>query len=147
MHALRVEKAGKKIIQGKKPPPTEDTFILHLRRCAYQLLIWRRAFLPVATLPNATAFGYERCSDGIHLQPPMMNQFPAARNWSMILCVTAGQTHVQQTVPAWTVHGPPCTGACACETAADGAADGVEICTNALTLAAYEARADSVVEL
>ena len=40
--------------------------------------------------------------------------------------------------------GQPCTGACACEAAADG---GVEMRTKPLTLAGYEAEADSDVEL
>jgi hypothetical protein len=55
LNALRCEKAGKNI-QGKKLPPTEDAFNLHLHHCAYQLLIWRQAVAPMTTRPEPTAY-------------------------------------------------------------------------------------------
>ena len=55
LNALRCQKAGKGNIHGKKLPPTEDTFSLHLLCSAYQLLIWRQAVNPSAILPDQMA--------------------------------------------------------------------------------------------
>ena len=101
----------------------------------------------MATLSDATAFEYERCSDSTHLQPQMMSQSLAAPGLLSNDLVCDCQPDACATDCSCLDNSQPCTGACACEAAADGAADGgVEMCTSLLTLPAYEAEADSDVE-
>ena len=139
LNDLRCEKAGKKNLQGKKLPPTDDAFHLHLLRCAYQLLIWRQAVVPILTLPDATAYGYERIgNDG--LQPKTMAQSPAAPELLNDL-VCDCQPDACAVDCSCLNSGQPCTSACNCKPSVDGQ-DG-QLCANPLTLAAFDNDSDS----
>jgi hypothetical protein len=131
LNALRCDKTGKKNIQGKKLPPTEDAFHLHLLRCAYQLMIWRQAVVPLLTLPDVTMYGYER-STGV-LQPKMMGQSPAAPELLNDLVCDCLPDECAMECSCLT-NEQPCTAACNCF------ADEEEglACTNPMTLSAMD---------
>ena len=134
LNALRCEKTGKKNIQGKKLPPTEDAFHLHLLRCAYQLLIWRQAIVPMATLPDVTTHGYERCT-GL-LQPQMMSQSPAAPellNDLVCDCLPGGCAMECSCL----ANQQPCTAACDCFALADEEEEDL-VCVNPMTLSTLD---------
>ena len=53
-------------------PPTEDAFRLHVSRALYQLLLYKRAYLPDPSMPIPTQFG-RKLLDG-KLIPIMMEK-------------------------------------------------------------------------
>ena len=57
LDTLRCEMAHKNIL-GKKLPPTNDSFTLHLLRVVFQLLIWKQSNQPIQMLPNRLEYGY-----------------------------------------------------------------------------------------
>ena len=57
LDTLRCEMANKNIL-GKKLPPTNDSFTLHLLRVVFQLLIWKQSNQPIQMLPNRLEYGY-----------------------------------------------------------------------------------------
>jgi hypothetical protein len=104
----------------KKLPPTEDAFHLHLLWCAYQLLLWRQAIVPMPTVLDATRYGYERCTDGTgFLQLQMMSQSPAAPE---LLNDLVCDCHPDACAVgcSWLANGQPCTAVCVCESLVDG---------------------------
>ena len=76
LNTLHCEMAGNKNIQGKKLPPTEDAFHLHLLCSMYQLMICRKANVPMPNLPHPTGYGYENKANGAGFQTQMMSQSP-----------------------------------------------------------------------
>ena len=133
LNALRCQKTGQRNIQGKKLPPTEDAFSLHLLRSAYQLLIWRQAAYPSPTLPDATAYGFEHSPGGTGLQPQMMSQSPAAPELlNDLVCDCQPNTCAVEC--SCLESGQPCTAACTCEALVDG---GDKSCSNPFTLSAF----------
>ncbi len=135
LNALRCEKAGKKNLQGKKLPPTEDSFHLHLLRCAYQLSIWRQADVSMAVLPAPTVCGYERRTDGSGLQPQMMAQPPAPPELlNDLVCDCVPDACAVEC--SCLDSGQPCTSACSCGAMLDGE-DG-HLCANPLTISAVD---------
>ena len=73
MGQLRAKKAAaKKPVAVRRMPPTTHVFHLHLLRCAYQLLVWKKSGVFVQSLPSPLEFGYE-LEDGF-LMPIMSKQ-------------------------------------------------------------------------
>lgn len=77
LNELRFDKANTKTT-AKKLPPTEDSFHLHLLRCAYQLLLWRQCIFAMIEIPEPSDYGYEKVADSQGYFPKLMNQSPAA---------------------------------------------------------------------
>jgi len=61
---------------GKKLPPTDNNFWLHIRRSYYRLVVWRQASSAVQCLPNPREYGYEDTGNILH--PKLMNQMVSA---------------------------------------------------------------------
>ena len=58
LNKLRVEKVLKfKRVKSRKLPPTDDSFSLHLLRCAYQLHVWKGCLSTILDIPDPTEFG------------------------------------------------------------------------------------------
>lgn len=56
-------------------PPCHSSLHLHIRRCNYQVAIWRRALQPLHSLPDPTLHGWVYTSEGLGIQwthPEMM---------------------------------------------------------------------------
>ena len=62
-------------ISGIKLPPTENSFLCHLKRVNGQLIIWHKAIVAMSDLPNPTDAGFEFDKDVV-LIPQMMTQSP-----------------------------------------------------------------------
>ena len=77
MNILRCENSQDKL-PPTKLPPTDDSFLLHLKRIQDQQAIWRQTTVPVQVTGNAVLFGYELDAHSGKLIPQMMNQPPAA---------------------------------------------------------------------
>ena len=71
LNALRCKMAHRNVM-GKKLPPTDNSFSLHVLRCAYQLMVWRQAIVPVQDLPDPLDFGYDKNENTFH--PQLMSQ-------------------------------------------------------------------------
>ena len=134
LNQLRCEKARKKVA-AKKLPPTENSFYLHLQRCCYQLMIWRKCLKGSPQIPPPTEFGYyiEKYT-GI-LRPQMMTQSPAAPELlNDILCDCESECDDTCTC---VLNGQACTKACTCE-ALLPTVDGTNVCSNVQTILAIE---------
>ena len=47
LNELRWKKSHQKKIMAKNLPPCDDSFMHHLERCAFQLIVWREAIVPI----------------------------------------------------------------------------------------------------
>ena len=45
--------------------PTQDAFVLHLKRVHYQTMVWRHADCAVPTLPNPVDMGWKLSDEGL----------------------------------------------------------------------------------
>jgi hypothetical protein len=126
-------------------PPTDDSLHLHIKRCAYQLQVWRQATTAMQTLPVPTEYGYTK--DAMNaLQPTLMSQnvsAPELRN--SLICKYDDYC---SNVCSCTLHNQPCTAACICETEPPIGLlddDTAVCCANPLTIdvVAYESDSDS----
>lgn len=134
LNNFRCEKAGKNI-PGKKLPPTEDSFRLHVLGCIYQLMIWRNANIPVHDTIDSTEFGYEKEPETGILQSKLMCQSPAAPELlNDIVCLCRSNDCSEDCTCL--SNGQACTVACSCEASTDDFGD--NNCTNPLTLEAWE---------
>ena len=52
----KMARSKKRQIVGKKLPPTEDSFFLHVKRTVYQLRVWRQAHLSIVDKPVPTEY-------------------------------------------------------------------------------------------
>ena len=59
LDALRAHPFGNIRGDMRCMPPTEDAFLLHLRRALHQLAVYKRAHLSQPAYPPATYFGRE----------------------------------------------------------------------------------------
>ena len=116
-------------IAGKRLPPTEDNFKLHMLRVIYQLHIWRRAYVGVHELTKPVEFGYELTGDG--LMAKMMTQ-PAAAPELLQDLVCACEHNSCNINCTCLQCNQPCTADCDCE-AILPFSDLENICTNPLT--------------
>ena len=74
LNKLCCEKSQRDIL-GKKLPPTEDIFILHMMRACYQLMVWIQAMQAMQNIPNATDYGYVKDSNTM-LSPKLVHRPP-----------------------------------------------------------------------
>ena len=132
LNELRCKKAEKGI-PVKKLPPTQDSFILHLKCAIYQLYIWRNAHIPIVEIPPATEFGYEKSEDGT-LAPMMMAQQPAVPELLNLVVCDCSEDSCSSNCSCFK-HNQPCTSACACEAARQ---QEDSLCLNPLTIQAYD---------
>jgi hypothetical protein len=131
---------------AKKLPPTEDSFYLHLQRCAYQMMIWRQANVPMQELHDPTNFGYEQIADG-RLYPKMMNQSPAAPELLNELLCDCVANSCDADCSCFDKK-QPCTAACSCRAILfDESSEDMPPCSNPLTEKAYNTESDSDSEL
>ncbi|MCG7875885.1 MAG: hypothetical protein N0C90_06110 [Candidatus Thiodiazotropha endolucinida] len=137
LNSLRCEKAGKNI-PGKKLPPTEDSFRLHVRRCVCQLMVWRNANIPMHDTIDPVEFGYEKEQETGILQPQLMCQSPAAPELlNDIVCMCPSNNCLEDCTCL--SNGQACTWACSCEASTEDIDE--NNCTNPLTLEAWESQA------
>lgn len=102
-----------KVPPGKKLPPTDDSFKLHVMRANFQMHIWRQSIVGVQEEHDPIKAGYERASDG-PLQPKMMCQNAASPELMNGLVCTCMDSKCQEGCPCYG-NGQPCTAACSCE--------------------------------
>ena len=100
-------------VPGRKLPPTEDSFGLHLQRTAYQLMIWKSAHIGIQELPDPTEWGWQWSPDsGILLVPKLMNQVCSAPELlNDLICDCADGCN---TACVCAKHKQPCVPACGC---------------------------------
>lgn len=131
LNKLRCKRAEKGMA-AKKLPPTEDSFSLHILRCAYQVYIWKHANVSDAELPPPTDYGYETSKDGL-LEPRMMTQAVAAPELlNDIVCYCSDSSCAEHCT--CNEYNQPCSTACACEAILH---DSDALCQNSLTKEAY----------
>ena len=134
LNQLRCEKARKKVV-AKKLPPTENSFYLHLKRCCYQLMIWKQCLDGSPQIPPPTEFGYHIEKETGLLRPEMMTKSPAAPELlNDILCCCESECDDTCTC---VLNGQACTKACSCE-ALLPTVDGPKFCSNVHTILAIE---------
>ena len=134
LNQLRCEKARKKVA-AKRLPPTENSFSLHLKRCCYQLMIWKRCLEGSPQIPSPTEFGYYIKNETGLLKPEMMTQSPAAPELlNDILCNCESECNDTCTCA---LNRQACTKACSCE-ALLPTVDGIKYCSNIQTILAIE---------
>ena len=63
-----------KKVKPRKLPPTDDSFILHVLRCSYQIMIWMESLTSIVELPSPTDYGYEIDTDTGHYIPTLVSQ-------------------------------------------------------------------------
>ena len=59
-------------------PPTSDSFVQHLKRVNYQVLVWKRALVGAQDLPDPQCSGWKE-EDGV-LYPVLMTNDPAPQS-------------------------------------------------------------------
>ena len=59
LNRLRCNSVKKQKVAAKKLPPTDDSFMQHLRCVCLQLMIWRQACVGMQELPNILQSGYQ----------------------------------------------------------------------------------------
>ena len=73
LNKLRVNR----VLENKKVKPrkpTDDSFILHVLRCSYQIMIWMESLTSIVELPSPTDYGYEIDTDTGHYIPTLVSQ-------------------------------------------------------------------------
>ncbi len=109
LNELQCERVENGATIGKRLPPTNDSFKLHLLRAVYQLIMWKQA---VVAMPDLLAenFGYEQVR-GI-LQPILMTQNIAAPELlNNLICSCVDQCLADCSC---SMNNQPCTAACSC---------------------------------
>ena len=63
-----------KKVKPRKLPPTDDSFILHVLRCSYEIMIWREPLTRIVELPSPTDYhyGYEIDTDTGKYMPTLV---------------------------------------------------------------------------
>lgn len=111
----------------RRLPPTDDSLLLHLLRCLYQLMIWKSALQANVVLPNPTEFGYEIDPNNGMYVPQMMAQSASPPELlSDLLCKCSDDC---QGNCVCSQNEQPCTKACKCE----GSVDSNNFCNNLFT--------------
>ncbi len=128
LNELRSEKALKNT-PVRKLPLTHNSFMQHILRAQYQLLIWKNACVGMHDLPAPTAYGFY-INDGQSLQPVMMTQSPAAPElMNELFCECPANACYADCVCL--NNEQPCTAACTCE---GTLFDADNLCNNYYTL-------------
>ena len=68
----KMARSQRKVLVGKKLPPTKDSLSLQLLRTFYQLMIWTQAKISFQHLSDAVSYGYDMDVNN-KLQPKLMN--------------------------------------------------------------------------
>ena len=63
-----------KKVKPRKVHPTDDSLILHLPRCNYQIMIWRESLTSVVELPSPIDYGHAIDTGTGHNMPQMVSQ-------------------------------------------------------------------------
>jgi len=104
---------GKKRVRPRKLPPTNDSFVLHLLRCTYKLLIWRSSLCPDIPPVDPLQYGYiQDRGTGLYV-PQLMTQAVAPPELlNDLVCICPDQC---TTNCACSTNEQPCTQACTCK--------------------------------
>lgn len=130
LNLLRCEKGSK--MSGKKLPPTDNSFQLHVLRCLYQLYIWKHADTGMIEFPAVIDFGYE--SVDAELKPKMMSQPVAAPELLKDLVCDCKPNECHRVSCTCLSNEQPCTADCRCEAELPYSdINENDICTNPLT--------------
>lgn len=75
LNKLRMKRVlENKKVKPRKLPPTDDSFRLHVLRCSYQIMIWKKALTCIVELPDPKDYGYVTDADTCLYVPQMVNQ-------------------------------------------------------------------------
>ena len=112
LNKLRCSMAScqKSKVPGKKLPPTEDSFLLHVQRVAFQLRIWKLAHIGLQELGNPTENGWQQESG--RPIPKAMSQGCSAPELLNDLICECSNTCSDNCVCV--SHKHPCVPACGC---------------------------------
>ena len=113
LNEFRFDKANTNTT-AKKLSPTEDSFHLHLLRCAYQLLLWRQCIFAMIEIPEPSYYRYEKVADSQGYFPKLMNQSPAAPELLNDLIYNCNSNSCSDQCSCF-LNGQPCTLAYKCE--------------------------------
>lgn len=137
LNTLRGTLAGREDRQttGRKLPPTENSFELHLKRAAIQLIVWKNAHVPILEMPNPELYGYERDAAN-RLQPQVMSQGITAPELQNDVTCSCSDGACSLKLCKCFVNNQSCTAACSCQAylPEDEFEDNVTWCTNPYTL-------------
>ena len=126
LNKLRVNRVlENKKVKPRKLPPTDDSFILHVLRCSYQIMIWMESLTSIVELPSPTDYGYEIDTDTGHYIPTLVSQPlapPELLNDLVCFC-----EDLCSDACVCTTNEQPCTQACNCTRAE-------RICENVFTV-------------
>ena len=126
LNKLRVNRVlENKKVKPRKLPPTDDSFILHVLRCSYQIIIWMESLTSIVELPSPTDYGYEIDTDTGHYIPTLVSQPlapPELLNDLVCFC-----EDLCSDACVCTTNEQPCTQACNCTRAE-------RICENVFTV-------------
>ena len=118
-------------VNPRRLPPTNDSFMLHLYRCIYQLLIWRGATESMVHLPNPLELGYMVDTQNGSFIPQMMSKTVAPPELlSDLICQCPDQCNADC---ACSHNEQPCTQVCECK----GCLSGSDICQNLFIMLAH----------
>jgi hypothetical protein len=130
LNALRSSQVlFKKRVRPRKLPPTNDSFVLHLLRCIYQLFVWRSSLKAIIPPLDPLDFGYLKDEKTGMYKPQLMTQPPAAPELLSDLVCNCSNLCSDDCVCSGNEQ--PCTIACSCKGVLQG-----QICENLFTMLA-----------
>ena len=111
---VRVEKVLKnKSTKPKKLALTDDSFMMHLLRCTYQLLVWKGCMSAKLSLLNRADFGYFVDVESGLFVPRLMTQPPAPPELLSDLVCSCLDNCCDNCICCSSEQ--PCTQACECQ--------------------------------
>ena len=136
----KMARSKKRQIVGKKLPPTEDSFFLHVKRTVYQLRVWRQAHLSIVDKPEPTEYGYEKDAQN-RVSPKMMSQEPCAPELLNDFLCECPPKECNASCICFK-NAQPCTAACVCKAALAGPEESSP-CANSFTTEALVYNSES----
>ena len=101
-----------KKVKPRKLPPTDDSLRLHVLRCCYQLMIWKRALTSLVDLPSPTEYGYITDADtGLYMPQIVGQPLAPPELLNNLVCCCEDQC---SDVCVCATNEQPCTQACSC---------------------------------
>ena len=132
LNKLRTEKVLKnKHVKPKKLPPTDDSFLLHMLRCTYQLLVWKGCLSAMQQLPDPLEFGYIIDSESGLLVPQLMSQ--SVTPPELLSDLVCDCTDMCEKECICLSNEQPCTQACECKAEIED----TDTCMNLFTTLAF----------
>ena len=110
--------------------PTEDSFLLNLKRCVYQMIMWKQATQAMQNLPIPTNYGCVKDNDNV-ISPILMSQSISPPELLNNLVCECGN-NCTEVKCVCILNNQPCTDACWCEDIEGGDM----MCMNPSTIAA-----------